>query len=436
MKKILTILSALFIFTSVFAQENLRLSQELCRKMALEYNEMVRQADNSYRQAELDKEIARTAYLPKVDGTATTTYLFKDLDVMGSSLQMRGMYMAGITLTQPIYAGGKIIAANKLSKVGLESAGENLRKTRMEVLSDADMAYWTYIAVKQKVKLLEGYSVQMDSLYRQIQGALSVGMTTNNDLLRVEARRSDINYQLQKAKNGANLCRLSLCHIINVDFSTSIVPTDTLIQAAAPTGMSDDISMRPEFRLLEKQVEAEKLQVKMIQSDFLPKVGLSAGYTYYGNINLKGYADAGDGTMIPYTQKIEDGRPIAMLSVSIPLIRWGEGVKKVKKGKIGLQNAQLDLKKNSRLLSIEARQAIQNIEDGYRMIQTAEVGLRQAEENLRVMRNRYSAQMSVLTDLLDSQSQWQQSYSNWIEALTQYKIFETKYLLATGRLEY
>ena len=43
--------------------------------------------------------------------------------------------------------------------------------------------------------------------------------------------------------------------------------------------------------------------------------------------------------------------------------------------------------------------------------------------------------MATLTDLLDAQSQWQQAESNLIEAQTQYKIYETAYLRATGRLE-
>ena len=51
------------------------------------------------------------------------------------------------------------------------------------------------------------------------------------------------------------------------------------------------------------------------------------------------------------------------------------------------------------------------------------------------MRNRYAAAMSPLTDLLDAQSQWQQAQSNLIEAQTQYMIYRTDYLRATGQLE-
>ena len=81
------------------------------------------------------------------------------------------------------------------------------------------------------------------------------------------------------------------------------------------------------------------------------------------------------------------------------------------------------------------QQAIRNVQDGYELIRTAKKGLQQADENLRVMRNRYAASMTPLTDLLDAQSQWQQAESNLIEAQTQYKIYETEYLRATGVLD-
>jgi outer membrane protein TolC len=51
------------------------------------------------------------------------------------------------------------------------------------------------------------------------------------------------------------------------------------------------------------------------------------------------------------------------------------------------------------------------------------------------MNDRYENAMSTLTDLLDAQSQWQQAQSNLIEAQTQYKIYQTEYLKAVGRLE-
>lgn len=417
------------------AQQPLPLSLAECRERALAHSEELQQADNRLEQARLDRQIASTASLPKIEGSATGAYVLPDIDMMGMELRMRGTYMAGLTLTQPIYTGGKISAGRQMARIGEEIAEEQRRMTRMDVLVEADHAYWSLVAVDRKVRMLESYAAQMDTLYVQTATAVEAGMALENDRLRIEAKRSEIRYQLQKARNGADLCRMSLCRVIGVGHDLRPEPTDTLFQPLAPGALQADLEARPELRMLEQQVAIGKQQIRDARSSMLPTAGLSLGYTYYGNIKLQSMVDAGGGLVVPYTQEFRDGIGLAMLAVKIPIFHWGESRKKVRKARHELQNAQLDLQKNTRLMTLEVEQAIRNVEDGYRMIQTAELALRQAEENLRVMRNRHAAQMAPLTDLMDAQSQWQQATSNRIEAQTQYRIYQTEYLRATGQLE-
>lgn len=438
-KKIIVIFTScvvLFSIVEVSAQQSLRLSQTDCRKMALAYSEDLQKAGNALKQAELDREIAKTAMLPKFDASAIGAYMFPDMDMMGMELRMRGTYMAGINLTQPIYAGGKIRAGNRLANIGEEVAEEQYRMTRMDVLMEVDKAYWTYIAVGRKVRMLEKYNVQMDTLYRQAKVALTTGMATENDLLRIEAKHSEIQYQLQKAQNGSDLCRMSLCRMVGIDFDTEIEAVDTALVISEPDVLTSDIYDCPELRLLEKQISVGKEQIRMARSEMLPTVGLTANYMYYGNVKLDGMGNAADGTMIPFSQEFREGLGMVMLAVKIPIFSWSENYKKVRKAKYELHNAELDMQKHTRLLSIGVQQAIQNVQNGYRLICTAEKGWLQANENLRVMRNRYATSMAPLADLFDAQSQWQQAESNLIEAQTQYKIYETEYLRAIGALNF
>lgn len=434
--KILFTISA-FIFVlpiNIRAQETLKLSLSSCRDMALTQSESLKQAEHKYEQSRLDRKIANTAFLPKFDASATGTYVFPDIDMMGMDLRMRGMYMAGITLTQPLYAGGKILTGKKLSKLGESIAAEQKRMTMMDVLVEADNAYWTLIAVRQKVKMLDSYKEQMDALYSQVETAVRAGLSTENELLRIEASRSDVLYQVQKARNGEDLCRMSLCRITGIDSGTELELTDTTMHVNEPGLLTGDINGRPEFNLLKHQMDVTQKQIQMSRADMLPTVGLVAGYTYYGNIKLNSMVDAGNGSLVPYSQEFRDGLGAVMLSVKIPIFEWGANMNKVKKAKFDFRNAELELSKNSRLMNLEIQSAIKNIYDSYQLVKTAETGLKQAEENLRVTSNKYNVSMALLTDLLDAQSQWKQAKSNLIEAQTQYKIYETEYLRATGRL--
>jgi outer membrane protein TolC len=423
------------VVTSAPAQQALRLSLAECRAMALQYSEDMKRADNQKRQADLDKQIAFTNYLPKLDGSVMGEYMFPDMDMMGVELRMHGSYFAGLTLTQPIYTGGKIVAGNRLAKIGQQVSAEQQRATRMDILVDADHAYWTYLAVLQKVKVLERYSAQMDTLRMQTGTAVEAGMATDNELLRVDTKNTEINYQLQKARNGAELCRLSLCRVIGADYDTTLELTDAPTVEAAPAQLSTDLTARPELRMLDMQVAAERQKVKLARAELLPTIGLSVGYTYYGNIKTRTMVETGDGVTVPYTSEFKDGIGLALLSVQIPLFHWGENFKKLSKSRLAVANSLLDRQKNERLMDIEVRRAVLNLGDGYRMVETADKGLRQATENLRVMTDRYQSSLSTLTDLLDAQSQWQQAESNLIEAQTQYRIYETEYRRATGTLE-
>lgn len=434
MKRTINILLAICCLAapSLSAQETLHLSLEDCRAMALRENENLKKADNALQQSDIDKQNAFTAYLPTVSGSAMAIYT-KDIEAGGTSILLRGTYMAGFSLQQVIYAGGRVKAGNELAKIGTEVAREQLRKTRQEVLLEADKAYYGLIAVHQKVKMLESYVGYISALDTSVAGSVEAEMATKADRLRIQAKLSEIRYNLQKAQNGEELCRLYLCNVIGADFNTKIAPQDTVIQIDGLQNLNDDVSLLPEIQLLQKGVAAKEKQVKQTLGEHLPSLALMGGWTYFGNMKIKGVADY-QGQQVPYTQTNNQGFWFGTLSLSVPLWNWGKSWRSVKRAKIDASNARLDLQRNSRLLTIQTRQAIQNVTSAYTLVETASLGYEQAAENLRIMREKYDASLCTLTDLLDAQSQSSQAESNLIEAKTQYRIYQSEYQKATGTL--
>lgn len=445
MKNIL--LLSLIMCLPTFGQEQGErpLSLQDCRHLALEYNEKIKTADNAVEKARLDRQIAFAQYLPKVDGSLTLVHTknidLLDQDFLGLSLQTRGTYMAGISLTQPLYVGGQITSANRLARIGQTVSEEQKRKTRMQVIADVDNAYYTLIAVHSKVQMLEAYARQMQELYDQVKLATSVQMATENDLLRIATKQNEVSYQLQKARNGEQLCGWALANVIGTDFEQTIIPTDTIFDSQSSTqnsqfsGLSEDFSNRPDLLLLQQQVKANEVLVKKARSNYLPTVALVGRYSHYDNLKLKGGLTLPNIGSLGISHNMSGGNPMALLSVSLPIFHWGAELKKVKKAKLDLSDAMLQLQQNERGMRVEVHKAVQNVIDGQRMVETATVGRQQADENLRVMRQKFDNQLCTMTDLLDAQSQWQQARSNLIEAQTQQKIYETEYLRVTGRLE-
>ncbi len=414
----------------------LTLNVEKCREMALAGSEDIKKGTNSLTQSGLDRKIAISAFLPAVEATGTGLYMAPDMEMSGMEMIMKGTYMAGVMLTQPIYAGGKILTGKKMAEAGESAAEEQLRAAKASVIYDADNAYWTYVAVLQKREMMNVLAAQLDTLFSQIGVASSAGMATDADLLTVKAKRSEVEYQVRKVANGVALCKMALCRVVGVPFDTEIAVEDVAVPEEFTRMETGNVSVadRPEMKLLETGLEVSRLKVRMTRGDYLPTLALVGGYCAFGNMKMKTMVDAGGGNYVPYTQKIGQDMGVAMVSLNIPIFKWGQGYNKVRKAKLDVDNAALDLQKNSRLLELQANQAAFNLSDSYNLIAAAKDGKAQADENLRVTENRYHASMCPLSDYLDAQFQWQQARSNLIEAFTQSRIAETDYLMATGAL--
>lgn len=415
---------------------SLTLNVEKCRQMALESSEDVKKGNNALTQSVLDRKIAVSAFLPAIDASGSVLYMTPNMEMSGMEMIMKGTYMAGVMLTQPIYAGGKILTGKKMAEMGANAAAEQLRMTKASVIYDADNAYWTYVAVLQKQEMMDVLAAQLDTLFSQIGVASSAGMATDADLLTVKAKRSEVEYQVRKVANGVALCKMALCRVVGVPFDTEIAVEDVAVPEEFTRMGTDNVSVsdRPEMRLLETSLEISRMQVRMTRGDYLPTLALVGGYCPFGNIKMKTMVDAGGGNYVPYTQKIGQDMGVAMLSLSIPIFKWGQGYNKVRKAKIDVDNAALDMQKNGRLMELQANQAAFNLSDSYNLIEAARDGKAQADENLRVTENRYHASMCPLSDYLDAQFQWQQARSNLIEAFTQSRIAETDYLMSVGAL--
>ena len=151
-KYILIILLALGV-NYLYGQSTMHLSADDIHRIDLEKSRKITQNKLAARQAELDVKIADISRLPNVQGMASGMYMVPDMEMLGMKVEMRGAYMAGLQITQPIYAGGKITAGRRLARIGKDVASEQLRMQRMDVMADALKSYWMYGAVLDKVKL-------------------------------------------------------------------------------------------------------------------------------------------------------------------------------------------------------------------------------------------------------------------------------------------
>ncbi|MBQ3635478.1 MAG: TolC family protein [Bacteroidales bacterium] len=402
--------------------------------MALQTDEELVKASNARIRASLDSKNATAAMTPQLDASANVFALFPDMDVMGMSLQMRGAYSAGLSLSQPLFVGGKIIVGRKMAAIGEDCAELQQRQKRSEVVADVHRAYWTLVAVREKVRLLQTVMQQLDTLSSVTRRSVDAGLATSVDLLRLDSKISEMSYNLRKAESGQRLCEMLLCSRIGLPIEESVTPSDTVISSEVVPSLSTDVSLRPELLLLEKNVLVKEYDVKMQRAELMPTIALAAAFNRYGNIKVNGMTQDATGNYIPFTQKYGGNIGLVALTAQIPLWHGGQQNRNMRKARTLADDARLELDRSRRLLTLQAQQAAQNLADCQDLVKSARTSATLADQTLSQMTLRYDSGLSPLTDLLDARTAWQQSRSNLIEALTNLRIAETDYLLSVGLL--
>ena len=432
MKRIFLFLCiGLSLSTASLAQRQLTLDD--CRSLALQNNSKIKTARLEVSGAKEMQREALTKYFPNISAVGTG---FKaDKGAVGLSV-LNGMYstsfvdrgvMAGVTAVQPIFAGGQILNGNKLAKVNASVKSEQLRLSEDEAVLTVEQYYWQWVSLKEKLKTLDVVGRQIDTIRRDVSTAVDAGVAMQNDLLQVELERNRISANRLKVNNGLSVVKMLLAQAIEL-------PADSFdIAVSVPEDLPDPniykvdhqaaLQLTPTYRMLQKGVEASKLQRNMELGKRLPTIGIGAGYMYY---------DLPDQHRISV---IENRRSMGMVfaSIAIPLSDWWGGTHAIRQKNVQLKIAEESKRSNSELLLVQMQQLWNELVEAYDQAKISKESVAKATENARISTNCYHAGTVAVSDLLNAQSLLQQSRDQYTDDLTTYFIKRTRYLQATGR---
>jgi outer membrane protein TolC len=342
---------------------------------------------------------------------------------MALSLKLNGLYTAGIQAEQPLYMGGKITAAYKMSLIGKDIARLNRNLTRAEIIVQTDEAYWTHLKTLELKKVALAFQKVVTELLHNVQNAYETGMKPKNDVLKVQVQVNKAELQVHQAENAIRLSRMNLCQVLGLPLTADITILDSLGgDVFTETNRIADYSARPEYSILEKQIELKNQQVKLVRSDFLPNVGLLANYGYTHGLDFNG------------TPLLDRASFFAVLSVKVPVFHWGEGMNKVRAAKAEKQIMELQRDNLNEKMNLEMTQTLNKCSESELEVALTLRSLEQAEENMKTSRNQYEVGMETLANFLEAQTLWQQAWMEMINAKITQRLNETYYLKVTGGL--
>ncbi|MDR2065538.1 MAG: TolC family protein [Prevotellaceae bacterium] len=403
---------------------------EMCKIKAIENNFKIKNAVIDTKMAEQTKNEAFTKYFPHVEVAGFTFkashHTFqKDLDlsafaqmlpVLANPVHVKLMEKgksASIMATQPVFAGGQIINSNKLAKTGEEITVLKQKLSEDEINETTEKYFWQTVSLKEKLKTVSTLKKQMEQLHKNVDMAVKAGIINRNELLRVELKQHELESEELKLDNGINITKMLLgqhigetSNVFDIDmdsFPYPEIPSKFYVEANAA------VMQRTEYRLLDKNVDANRLNVKIESGKRLPSVGVGAGYVYHN------FAE----------QTNTFG--VLFATVRIPISDWWGGTYAVKRAKLKMQQAENERQNASELMIVEIQQVYNELAESYEQIVLAKKSVLSAMENLRLNDNYYKAGISTITDVLDAQSLLQKSKDQHAEANCNYQIKLAKY---------
>lgn len=367
-------------------------------------------------------------YVPDVTVNADGSYtlnkyaLFPDQKM---EYKVKNLFMGGINITQPIYMGGKVTGAYRMAKIGKDMAALNVSLTESEVIVKTEEAYFLAVKAKEMIQVAGKYKELLQELMKNVESAVSHGLKTRNDMMKVQVKLNEADLSVTKAMNAYRLACMNLCHYIGKPVTSTIDVTDAGLLGEGSYGAADgqiDITGRAEYAILNKKVELAGQQVTLTRSDYLPSVVFTGGYTYSNGAELGG------------RKLLDSGSAYASVGVSIPILNFGESTNKIRSAKASQRIAQLERDDLNEKMMLEQQQALNNVTEARKEVSLTQVAFEQAEENLKLSKQQYEVGFESLSDHLEAQAIWQDSYAAKVDALCQLNLAWVKYLKSRGEL--
>lgn len=423
MKKI--IIACIFSLCSLWGYSQ-QLTLEECCDIAVTNNKQGKLADFSIQKAELQLKNMNSNFLPKL--SAAGGYLYADknfgaelMPSVTAELNLNNTYTGGILIEQPLFLGGKLFAARKMAQTGLSIAGLNKGKNNSDIRFETEKAYWNVVKAKELQKVSQQFLQTVDELYRTVENFYNTGMASQNELLKVKVKINEAKLSLKRSENSVRLAKMSLCHLMGMPISKDIDVINNLSDIKAVDTKIHSVENRLEYKILSENIQLKNQEIKAVRSDFLPRVGLVAGYNYMNGVKLNG------------TKLISDDVFAVMISVKVPLFHWGEGMRKVKSAKIEKQMAIVQRDEITEKMLLEVSQALNMLDESELEIKLTESAFNEATESLRESRKNYETGMETLVNYMDTQSIWQKTWAEFVSAKINYQIAKTKYLKSLGQ---
>jgi len=397
------------------------LNMERCIEIALKRQPAIIASMNTANASQSRIGQAKANYYPQIDWTSSASrtsvgsrrsFGFQTVSVIFNS------YSTGASLNQNIYDFGKTAAQVKIQSLNYDSSLSDLENTSEQIIFNVKQTYYGVLQTKRSRDVSAETVKQFEQHLEQAKGFYTVGTKPKFDVTKAEVDLSNAKLNLITAENARRIAVANLNNAMGIPEAPEYIIEDNLsfkkYEVIFENAIERAYKNRPDLKSIIVKKQAAESSIELAKKGYYPVLTGTAGYDYAGN-----------------AFPIQKGWNIGA-TFSFPVFNGFLTKYQVEEAKANLNVLSANEELLRQGVFLEVQQAYLNLKNAGDRIPTAELGVKQAQENFEIANGRYTAGVGNPIEVTDAEVLLANAKLSYIQALYDYKVAQASLEKAMG----
>lgn len=394
----------------------------------------LRPSFSAEEEARNEINVARAGRLPDINASLSFSYIGDGFttkrnfsDYQKAPIPHYGNALS-LSVNQPVYTGGAITSGIQLAELKLTASRYATELQRDNIRFQLTGYYLDIYKYTNLRSVVENNIAQARKVLGEMQARYEQGVALQNDITRYELLVSNLELQLVKINNTIDVLNNNLVTIAGLPSGTVIMPDSAILDKSLPSQsesswQSEASVNSPMLKLAQSKVDISRKAEDLTKSERLPKIGLQAGWSIDGPILVE---------VPPINRNLSYWYVGVGVSYNISsLFKTNKSLSRSRAATVHATDELVAARENTELA---VRADYIRYLESYEELNTQQKSVELAERNYNTVFTRYSADMALITDMLDAANSKLDAEQQLVNARINIIYYYYKLLFTSGKI--
>ena len=332
-------------------------------------------------------------------------------------------YTGRLSALWPLYDSGQTWHGVRQAEFGRKETNLEMIRRRQQVIAQTVFTYVGLLMAEENLAIVRQTLATAKANLKLVKSRYESGFVVKSDLLRTQVHIANLEQQQLQAASQVEITRAELNAAMGVAIDSEFELISRLdggeeITEPLERWINIALDQRADLKQIDFQQSVAEEEIKKSRAAHLPSLNLAGNY----EVNTEDFSESANNYSVGAVVKFN-------------IFSGNRNSAKVREAKAALRQIQAVRRKLEQRVLVETRQSYLHAESAWRRILVARAAVAQAEEALRIVRNRYKNGLFTIVDLLNSELALQQAQTNHLRAIHDYKVSTANLMLAAGTLD-